>query len=56
MDLSRTPLSHAQVAALIALRIVHLWTDKNSGKIYVSRRYWNGITQEMRDALIRVAS
>lgn len=55
MDLSKTPLTEPQIAqlAIVGAGIYH---DKETGHTYVSKRYWNGISQGMREALVRLVA
>jgi hypothetical protein len=48
----KTPLNERQIAILSAMR-AGLYTDKGTGKTYISKAYWNGIPQYLRDALTR---
>jgi hypothetical protein len=52
IDLSTTPLTHEQIEVLAIMR-VSFYTDKESGNTYVSKRYWKGISQTLREALVR---
>ena len=51
-DLSKTPLNPRQLQILAMMRIP-LYTDNDTGQMYVNKRYWNGIRQEFREALSR---
>lgn len=55
MDLSKTPLKEAQIAQL-AIVGAGLYHDKETGHTYVSKRYWNGINENTRAALVRLVS
>ena len=50
-----TPLTEPQIAQL-AIVGAGLYHDKETGHTYVSKRYWNGVSQYMRDALVRLVN
>ena len=53
-DLSKTPLTDQQIATLATLR-VPFYHDPETGNTYVSKRYWYGISQTLREAIARAA-
>jgi len=54
INLSKTPLTDQQVATLAIMR-VPFFHDTQTGNTYVSKRYWYGISQTLREALARAA-
>jgi hypothetical protein len=54
-NLSKRPLNDQQIATLAILR-VPFYTDKETGMTYVSKRYWYGINQALREALARAVA
>ena len=55
MNLSTTPLTEPQIAQL-AIVGAGLYHNKETGHTYVSKRYWNGINENLRAALVRLVS
>lgn len=55
MDLSRTPLTQGQIA-LLAIAGAGFFHNRETGETFVSKRYWRGINQPLREALVRMVS
>jgi hypothetical protein len=49
----KTPLTDEQQQLLAILR-VPLFYDKKTDEHFISKGYWNGITQPLREALARL--
>lgn len=54
-DLTTTPLNEREIAVLAPMG-VSFYNDRNDGTTTVLRRYWNGITQDQREALVRAVA
>ena len=51
-DLSKNALTEQDILILVPLG-VPFYTDKDSGKTYIRKQYWNGITPTLRDAILK---
>jgi hypothetical protein len=49
-DLSKNALTEQDILILVPLG-VPFYTDKDTGKTYIRKQYWNGITPKLREAI-----
>lgn len=49
-DITWTPLTEEEIAFFVPMG-VQFWSEYKTGKVYISRRWWNGVTQHKRETV-----